>query len=797
MTVVHRQREGERTVKAARWIFGIVVAGLVLAGVMWLAGAIFFVLSKANPFGKVELLTWWAYYQHYADAPVYGKRLVVSALAAAGILGCLAVMVWIGVTRNTRSLHGDARFANNAELAKAGLYGENGILVGKHKGRFLMFGGQQFVLLAAPTRSGKGVSFVIPNLLQLRDSVVVLDVKQENFNITSGYRHRHGQEIYLFNPFAEDYRTSRYNPLGYVRDGDMRAGDLIAIGEVLYPSGGRDAFFDDQARNLFLGLGLYLCETPELPRTIGEMLRQSSGKGQPIKEYLEGVIAARDEEDRPLSDDCTRALFQFINTSDNTRSSILASFNAPLGIWANPIVDAATSANDFDLRDVRKRRMSVYIGITPDHLAEAGRIVNLLFSQLVNLNTKELPQSNKALKYQCVLMMDEFTAIGMVGIIAKAVSYMAGYNLRLATIIQTPAQVEDDVPRGYGRQGARTLITNHALQILFAPREQTDAEAYSKMLGDETVKGKSTSRQLDKSQRSETISDQRRALLLPQEIKDIGQEREIVIVENTKPILCEKAMYFREPVFMDRLKEVSASLRAIGRALPSRAVLDAAIEAGELAAPVPLLDVDTHKAKLEKRIRVVTLAEAEQGLDVNKLALDVQSLPDVETDANGEPDPEQVNAFVDAFFSQLESASCDEDIGEDGTSPAPSAEEAAALEHFALHGEFQNVIEPAHLEGSASNSADEEGSTPSVNSSRAAGGYAPGGDRLAGLDSSTHAGGTTQSAAGPKTPQQAEELAALDFAADLLGLGAGKTARNPSVAEEAEGMDLGVLDKPN
>ncbi|WP_256843625.1 type IV secretory system conjugative DNA transfer family protein, partial [Pseudomonas aeruginosa] len=77
-------------------------------------------------------------------------------------------------------------------------------------------------------------------------------------------------------------KTHRYNPLGYISDDPrMRVTDILAIGYSLYPGEGRDAFFDDAARNLFLGLTLYLCETPTLPRTIGELLRQSSGKGQP------------------------------------------------------------------------------------------------------------------------------------------------------------------------------------------------------------------------------------------------------------------------------------------------------------------------------------------------------------------------------------------------------------------------------------------------------------------------------------------------------------------------------------
>ena len=150
-------------------------------------------------------------------------------------------------------------------------------------------------MLSAPTRSGKGVGVVIPNLLNWPDSVVVLDIKGENYDITAGYRAAHGQAVYAFSPFDEDARSHRWNPLTAVRTSPLhRVGDLLTIGQVFFPNDGSgtssEAFFNDQARNLFLGLGLVLLETPALPRTIGEMLRQSSGKGQSLKDHLSGLI---------------------------------------------------------------------------------------------------------------------------------------------------------------------------------------------------------------------------------------------------------------------------------------------------------------------------------------------------------------------------------------------------------------------------------------------------------------------------------------------------------------------------
>ncbi|MBU9205463.1 type IV secretory system conjugative DNA transfer family protein [Burkholderia multivorans] len=515
------------------------------------------------------------------------------------------------------------------------------LVVGVWRGRYLRFAGQQFVLLAAPTRSGKGVGIVIPNLLSYEHSAVVLDVKQENFAITAGFRAKHGHAVYLFNPFAEDFRTARYNPLSAIADGIFRVGDILAIGYALYPPGGHDSFWNDSARNLFLGLALLLCELrdarakgdardmdlPDYPVTIGEVLRQSSGRGQPVKQYLASMLA---NYGAVLSGACVDALNRFLANDDKVLASILATFNAPLTIWANPVVDAATSANDFDLRDVRRTKMTVYLGITPDHLAESAILLNLMFSQLVNLNTKALPQDDQGLKYQCLMLMDEFTSIGKVGIIAKAVSYMAGYNLRLLAIIQSVAQLESV----YGREDARTFATNCAMQLLYPPREQKDANEYSEMLGYFTQQSVSVSRPRGwtaKGGSSENISGQRRALLLPQELKELGQDREIILLENTKPILANRIVYYRDPVFQSRV----------------------------LPAPVVRpLDVAGYQARVEYRLRdlVSTDLDAHGRLTVPVEHLEiladmnVRGLPD-STEAFENVADEDVPALVDWYFT--------------------------------------------------------------------------------------------------------------------------------------------------
>ncbi len=255
----------------------------------------------------------------------------------------------------------------------------------------------------------------------------------------------------------------------------------------------------------------------------------------------------------PLSKECVSALLSYANTADNTAAGILSSMTAPFNVFRDPLVAKATSANDFDLLQLPQKKMSIYIKLTPDNIAKFSVLVNLLFSQIINLNVRQgLPEHNKALKYQCLLMLDEFTALGYMGIIESAIAYIAGYNIRLRLIFQNKSQLN----RHY-KEGKDTLIANCALKIFFAPGILDSAKELSEILGYETVKGKSVSRSRGKSgSTSQSESDQKRALMMPQELLEMPFEDSIVWLRGRKIMKLDKVMYYTDKSFNDRVSWV-------------------------------------------------------------------------------------------------------------------------------------------------------------------------------------------------------------------------------------------------
>jgi type IV secretory pathway TraG/TraD family ATPase VirD4 len=231
---------------------------LVLVAAPWLAGMLFaaFVGARNYVLGYLEYLGMW---RAYAVAPHYKLLLELAACIA---LAPAIILALLPVLASRPVLFGDAHFADEAEIRAAGLRAPTGVILGRLRGRLLRAQGQLGVLLFAPPRSGKGVGFVIPNLLTWQGSAIVNDLKLENFEKTSGTRHEMGQSVVLFAPLDPNGRTHGYNPLNFVsRDPALRVNDVQAITAKLVQTPPRaDPMWSNEARVLLDGLILFLLD---------------------------------------------------------------------------------------------------------------------------------------------------------------------------------------------------------------------------------------------------------------------------------------------------------------------------------------------------------------------------------------------------------------------------------------------------------------------------------------------------------------------------------------------------------
>ncbi|MGS4337845.1 type IV secretory system conjugative DNA transfer family protein [Klebsiella michiganensis] len=485
------------------------------------------------------------------------------------------------------ALYGDAKFASDNDLRKSKLLkwekeNDTDILVGAYKGKYLWYTAPDFVSLGAGTRAGKGAAIGIPNLLVRKHSLIALDPKQELWKITSKVREKLlGNKVYLLDPFNS--KTHQFNPLFYI---DLKeesgAKDLLKLIEILFPSyglTGAEAHFNNLAGQYWTGLAKLLHFFINYdPSWLGEFgLKPVFSIGSVVdlysnidrelilskREDLEGTKGLDENALYHLRDALTK-IREYHETEDEQRSSIDGSFRKKMSLFYLPTVRKCTDGNDFDLRQLRREDITVYVGVNAEDMSLAYDFLNLFFNFVVEVTLRENPDFDPTLKHDCLMFLDEFPSIGYMPIIKKGSGYIAGFKLKLLTIYQNISQLNEI----YGVEGAKTLMSAHPCRIIYAVSEEDDAKKISEKLGYITTKSTGSSKTSGRStSKSSSESEAQRALVLPQELGTLDFKEEFIILKGENPVKAEKALYFLDPYFMDRLMMVSPKLTELTASL--------------------------------------------------------------------------------------------------------------------------------------------------------------------------------------------------------------------------------------
>ena len=223
-----------------------VVSGVVLGGVwtatQWAAcalgyqprlGPVWFEVSGVPVYEPWKLFEWWYFFDAYAPQVFERGGLIAASSGMLATVAAIAMAVWRARMAKQVTTYGSARWAEQEEIAKAGLMNPVGVFLGKtfgKEGSYLRHEGPEHVMAFAPTRSGKGVGLVVPTLLSWPGAAVIHDIKGENWNLTAGWRARFSHCL-LFNP--TDAKSAAYNPLLEVRRGEHEVRDVQNIADIL------------------------------------------------------------------------------------------------------------------------------------------------------------------------------------------------------------------------------------------------------------------------------------------------------------------------------------------------------------------------------------------------------------------------------------------------------------------------------------------------------------------------------------------------------------------------------------
>ena len=444
------------------------------------------------------------------------------------------------------SVHGDAHWASESEVRKAKLRAKRGMLLGRTgKNNYLIADDFQHVLLFAPTGSGKGVGFVIPNLLFWDQSVVCHDIKMENHQLASGFRRQKlKQEIYLWNPADPDGISHCYNPLDWISEkpGQM-VDDVQKMCNLILPE---QEFWQNEARSLLMGVILYLVAVPEKTTSFGEVVRTM--RSDDVVYNLAVVLDTIGKRIHPVA---YMNIAAFLQKADKERSGVISTMNSGLELWANPLIDSTTARSDFDLQQLKKRKMSVFCGVTPDNLKRLEPLLKVFYQQATDFLTRSMPKKDEP--YGVMFMMDEFPSLGEMPQFQVGIAYFRGYRVKLFLIVQDTQQLKGI----YEEAGMNSFLSNCFYRVTFAANNMETANLISQLIGNKTVQQSSHNMpkflDLNPAARTVNTSEVQRALLLPQEVVTLPRDQQIILIESFPPIKTKKIFYYEDPFFTKRL----------------------------------------------------------------------------------------------------------------------------------------------------------------------------------------------------------------------------------------------------
>lgn len=448
--------------------------------------------------------------------------------------------------KEREEVHGSASWATEADIRRAKLRAAKGFLLGRTGARnYLVADDFQHVLLFAPTGSGKGVGFVIPNLLFWEQSIVCHDIKLENYELTSGYRNKVlGQQCYVWNPADPDGNTHCYNPLDWISDkpGQM-VDDVQKICSLILPE---QEFWMNEARSLLLGVILYLCADPNKVTSFGEVVRTM--RSDDVVYSLAVVLDTIGKKIHPVS---YMNIAAFLQKADKERSGVISTMNSALELWANPLIDTATASSDFSLMDLKKKKLTVFCGVTPDNLQRLEPLLKVFYQQASDFLTRWMPRKDEP--YGVLFVMDEFPTLGEMKAFQSGIAYFRGYRVKLFLIVQDTQQLKGI----YEEAGMNSFLSNAYYRITFSANNIDTANMISQLIGNKTVKQYSHSKpkflDLNPSSRTVNESEVQRALLLPQEVITLPRDQQILLIESFPPIKTQKIFYFQDPFFLKRV----------------------------------------------------------------------------------------------------------------------------------------------------------------------------------------------------------------------------------------------------
>lgn len=461
------------------------------------------------------------------------------------LLGSRSKTRTISGKRNSKDLHGSSRWATYKDIKKAGLFSGKGVVIGGFKTKFstktLYDNTSEHALCFAATGSGKGIGLVIPTILNWLESMMIFDIKGENFAFTSGDLESRGFRVLKFEP-ASETGSCKFNPLAEIRAGTLKViEDCQNIALMIIDPEGQGVAKDHWKQSGYEWLSVIilhvtykirllesrtanLSDVNTFMSAIGdvysdEQLDPSTPEGKELEESFIALLDGMSDfehQDPLINAEVARGANKMRIKVHSERSGVHSSSSAPMALYSDPIVSNNISSSDFIITDLQhgEKPLALFLVIPPSDIERLKPLLRMFMLLTLNRLTNDLvrqpgqkPPSffdrfksiffrssetiknvvNRRKKHKLLLVLDEFTNLGKLDSLNSGITYLRGFKIKLYIWIQNIQQLTDT----YGKSNA--IMANCNVRIAHTPNEDETAALLVKLVGKETIVQKKTS----------------------------------------------------------------------------------------------------------------------------------------------------------------------------------------------------------------------------------------------------------------------------------------------------------------
>jgi len=401
----------------------------------------------------------------------------------------------------------------------------------------------------APTGVGKGVSCVIPFLLDCRDSCIVVDFKGELAAATMKRRRRMGHRIVLLDPYQMVTKShDTFNPLDFIDKNSPHAIDEIrdlAESQVLRTGQEKEPHWNDVAEAwigaMIAAVVQYGDADDRSLQTIRGLLSDPQKMEMAIK-----LLCGSDAWQGMLA----RMGHQLTHFKDKELGSTLTTVSRHLRYLDTLAVAASTRTSSFDPSELVSGKMTVYLVLPPEHARAQSPLLRMWISSLLRAVVRGGLQERKLVHF----VLDEAASLGHLEQLDDAVDKYRGYGCRLMFFYQSLGQLKKCWPEGQDQ----TLLSNVS-QVYFGVNEPQTAEFVSSRLGEQTIVVDSGGRSQGTSQQhsareygsysTSSNSNQNwqqhgRKLLKPEEVMALSPRTAITFAPGVPPLCTQLIRYY-------------------------------------------------------------------------------------------------------------------------------------------------------------------------------------------------------------------------------------------------------------